>query len=72
MKNDQLVKKCGSVAENTLQHGVQSFLYFLYSDVINFLKPEYLPISNKSLSDNHMAVKIIDYYILDLMSIWLN
>jgi hypothetical protein len=62
--------QCRTVAENTLQHGVQSFIYSLYSDVMNILVPTYLPIPIQTLSDGHFAVKIIDYYLIDLMNIW--
>lgn len=68
----EVFSQCRTLAENTLQHGVQSFLYYLYSDITNIIIPKTTKISLASLKDDHLAVKIIDYYLLDLMNIWSN
>lgn len=67
----EIYGQCRTIAENTLQHGVQSFLYYLYSDVTNVIEAP-PPVQQSQLYDDDLAVKIIDYYLLDLINTWQN
>ena len=64
------IKECQDVAENNVQHGVQSFLFYLSAGVKEYLNSNSYELDMELVENIETGLDICDIYLKYLLETW--